>query len=160
MNWGDYSMTLEEARDLLQHIVVVEREATDCPCCGRLAKVYQRQINHTMARNLALAYRKYGVRTPFRIAELNRRGDKDPGNLNLLIHWGLIQKEEPTLREDGGKAGWWSVTKLGRAWLRGKTTVQRYAVLYQNELVEMMGETWSVHDAMKKTFNLKDLMEE
>jgi hypothetical protein len=46
-----------------------------------------------------------------------------------LAYWGLVEEAtEP--REDGGRAGWWRITKKGEAFLRREIMLPKYALVY------------------------------
>ena len=122
-----------------------------CPCCGQFAKVYERRINASMVRALVALWRRGPdwVHLP--------PVDPSHGEAARLSYWGLIE-EEPTVREDGGRAGWWRITQKGNWWLEGRFPVQMYARIYNGRLLGFSGGPWFVQDAVRDKFDLQQLM--
>lgn len=146
--------TLEQAQEWLRKHV---DEGAKCPCCTQLAKVYRRKINAGAARALVRMVVRYGegewVHVPT-TADFSRLG----GEWAKLRFWGLVV-EQPEVREDGGRAGYWQVTPLGRAFALGRARVPKYARIYDQRLLGLVDEqTVDIHDALGTKFNLEDLM--
>ena len=112
----DVAWTVADAKAWLRDRV---DDGTRCPCCTQLAKVYKRQINGAMVRALVGLYRASHVGAVF--AHLPPI-DPSHGDAAKLAYWGLIE-EEPTVREDGGRSGWWRITPLGVDWLHARVTL-------------------------------------
>ena len=74
-----------------------------------------------------------------------------------LRYWGLLE-EELELRPDGGRAGWWRVTELGEWFVLKEATVPRYARIYDNRCLSLVGDQVSITDALGTKFNYDDLM--
>lgn len=146
----DDGTTLVEAREWLRDRI---DHGAHCPCCGQLAKVYRRKINAGMAVAL------------IRLC-IASRGDAfvhlppiDPshGDAAKMVHWGLIE-EELTTRPDGGRAGYWRPTPRGRRWAHNRSTVPKFAVIYDGGCHRLdPAESWSVVDALAKRFDLDEL---
>jgi hypothetical protein len=145
-------VTLEEARDWLRARV---EDGDYCPCCTQFAKVYKRKINSGMVRALINLYRAGGPGRDFRHLPPI---DPSHGDAAKLVYWELIE-EEPVVREDGGRAGWWRVTPLGEDFLRGWIKVIKYARVYDSRLLGFTGGKVDVRDALGTKFKLDDLME-
>jgi hypothetical protein len=79
------------------------------------------------------------------------------GDVAKLEFWGLIE-EERAVRIDGGRAGFWRVTRRGEDWIERKTTVPKYARIYDGRLLSLTGPAVSIDDALGGTFRLDDLM--
>jgi hypothetical protein len=75
-----------------------------------------------------------------------------------LVYWEMIE-EEPKVREDGGRAGWWRITGLGIEWLHSRVSVPTYARVYDGRLLSLTGDPFWVKDAVKERFDLRELME-
>lgn len=146
-------LTLREARELLRPLA---REGHKCPLCTQFVKIYRRQINATMARNLIIAFQRHEYQ-PFHLAELDGRGDKREADFAKLRFWGLIHEEDER-REDGGRAGYWRISALGSCWIYDETTVSRYALIFDNRLLGHEGEPWSVRQALGTKFDYAELM--
>lgn len=145
--------TIAEGRDWLRE--KVEKGAC-CPLCGQYAKVYRRTITAAMARALALIWHEgaWGKRLYVHVPSVDpARG----GDVAKLEHWGLIE-EERVVRPDGGRAGYWRLTRRGEDWLNAKTSVPKYARLYDGKLLSLTGPAWGVFDALGKRFDYRELM--
>lgn len=144
-------ITLEQARaDLRKHV----EEGARCPCCTQFAKVYRRKINAGAAVGLVRMVVRYGdewVHVPTHFSRLG-------GEFARLRYWSLVV-EQPEVREDGGRAGYWQVTPLGRDFALGRARVPKYARVYDGRLLGLVDEqTVSIRDALGTKFNLEDLM--
>lgn len=147
------SATLGEAKQWLRaHI----EEGAPCPCCTQFAKVYRRRIHGSQARVLISLYREYGALYGYlpdiRLA-IGIQANDEP----MLRHWDLIV-EEPSERSDGGRAGWWRLTELGLAWVKGEASVPKFAVMYDNRRLRLDGPPTTIRDALGTKFNLAELM--
>jgi hypothetical protein len=146
------SETLIEARDRLRANV---DEGETCPCCGQFAKVYRRKIHTTMARDLLTAYRTARYEW-FHLPTL--LGGRHQGDFPKLAHWQLIE-EMPAQREDGSsRAGWWRLTPKGAAFARDLARVQKYARIYNGQLLGFDGDPVGIRDALGSRFSYNDLM--
>ena len=146
--------TIGEGRDWLRE----RREVgAECPLCHQLAKVYRRTITSAMARALALIWHEggWGSRLYVHVPSVDpARG----GDVAKLEHWGLLE-EERTVRTDGGRAGYWRVTRKGEDWLNGSVSVPKYARMYDGRLLSLTGPAWTVFEALGKRFDYRELMD-
>lgn len=160
------SMTLGEARakmaellgiDLEQrpHGIVRAEAEVICPCCTRLAKVYdKRKLNSAMAARLIGFYRQFGVGEWFHSPSF-ARNDGDTGKLG---YWHLVEEERTIRRPDGGRAGYWRVTPTGQAFVRGEITVPKFAVVYDKVVLQLTGEPINIRQALGSKFDYAELM--
>lgn len=160
MTYVDFTddMTLGEARDALRELAM--HGGAKCPCCRQLAKVYRRNLTSVAARAVTALYRDHGLTfghmptvARHRLPDVAHQG----GYLVLGAHWDLIE-EERELRPDGGRAGWWRVTDLGEAWVRGHATVPKYAHVYDGRCLRVDGEQVTIEDALGARFSYAELM--
>lgn len=129
-------------------------EGALCPCCRQLAKIYKRRINSGQARILIKWWRNYGT-TP---VKLSQAVQTPGGDYAKLRWWGLIEKL-PGVREDGGSAGVWRVTDLGRRFVHGTARIPRAARVYNNTLLRLdAAETVSIREALGAKFDYDELM--
>jgi len=146
--------TLEEVRDWLRARV---EKGTHCPACEQFAKVYRRQIYAGMVQALVLMYREgdFSRRLYVHVPSIDpARG----GDVAKLEFWGLIE-EERAVRSDGGRAGYWRVTRRGEDFLQRKVAVPKYARIYDGRLLSLTGVLVTVDDALARGgFRLDDLM--
>lgn len=154
--------TLAEARAELRE--AVKGKGAKCPCCDQFAKIYQRPIGSASARALVLMYLAGGHLAPVHLptvlsaARSNGGPRSSGGDEAKMVYWGLII-DAGTVREDGGRAGWWRLTDAGVDWVRERSTVPKYAHIYDGRLLKLDGEPWSIRQALGTKFDLRDLME-
>lgn len=145
------SMTLGEARALLLSLI---DEGVLCPCCGQNAEVYKRKIHTTLAKALITLYRHSAPGQFVHTASL----PGDTHEISQLSWWGLIE-EELIRRPDGGRAGWWRIVPPGVNWVMARTTVPKYARVYDGTCLSLTGEPVTIRDALGTKFNYRELME-
>lgn len=125
-----------------------------CPVCEQHVQVYRRKINAGMARSLIRMYRAGGldwVHLPTQIGARSREEGK-------LAYWNLVE-EEKILRPDGGRAGYWRVTKLGELFLKDQCTVPKYARVYNQKVLSLdPSEQVTIKDALGTKFDYNELM--
>lgn len=124
--------TLEEAIRLVNEH---RQEGIVCPCCGRLAAVYQRRIHAEAAKFLLLLVRAF--EDPQSAYLLDYDGDgkawlhtrtlfpnapKASTDGSYLVHWNLVEQ-----RPDS--AGWYRPTGGGVDFAHGRTKVPSVVVL-------------------------------
>ena len=133
-----------------------EENGIHCPCCDQFVKVYQRQIHSTMARSLIFMWKRAkmeGCHLPTVLGKWNT------GDVAKLQYWGLIEPILEPLRDDGSRRnGWWKITPLGRQWLFDEASVQKYAFVYNQQLLRLDGPFVSIKDCLTKRFNYAELM--
>lgn len=107
-----------------------------------------------MARSLIRMYRTYGLEFGY-LPKL----PADSREEGKLVHWGLVEELQET-RPDGGRAGWWRVTEKGEAFILHGLKVPKYVLLYGGKFLgyEDPSKVVSIRDALKKKFNLEELM--
>lgn len=143
--------TIEHSREWLDEN---RHEGVSCPSCEQYVKVYRRTINGGMVRTLATMYQKAGlefVHVPSLKVDTNHE-------VSQLAWRGLVE-EEKRVREDGGRAGFWKVTLAGALWLKGITSAPKYAIVYNNKVLELTeDDTVRVTDVKTKNFNLQEVI--
>lgn len=144
--------TLGEAKQWLRGNLM---EGAPCPCCTQFAKVYRRRIHTTMARALIQLYR-HGARGEDFIHAPSLPGDTH--EISQAVWWGLIE-EERVRREDGGRAGWWTLTKRGVDFVQDRARVPEYALVYDGSPIRTEGDLIGIRDALGKRFRYDDLMQ-
>jgi hypothetical protein len=149
-------MTVAAAREQLVRQLP---DGVDCPVCRQRAKQYARPLTSVAVRALAALYAAHGRTAghlPTIAADRMRDVAHQGGYLSLSQHWGLMVPEAVT-RPDGGRGGFWSVTQLGEAFLRGEKTVQKYALIYNGELLELQGEPVTARSLLGEAFDYSQI---
>jgi hypothetical protein len=151
--WDESTETLSDARARLRARL---GDGLTCPCCGQFAKRYRRKVNAGMVKSLLRIYMS-GNQSKFEwvyIPALLLRSHEE----GKLAYWGLLE-EASVEREDGGRAGWWRVTKKGEDFLYGRLRIAKYAIVYNAVCTELdASKTVTVSDCMKTGFDLAELM--
>lgn len=128
-------------------------DGAPCPLCDQHAQMYRRKITSTMARALIAAWTKAGidwVHLPSVVGAL--RADEAK-----LAYWGLIE-EERSIREDGGRAGYWRVTDAGVDFVHGRLKVPKFALVYNGRCFGHEGDQVSIEDCLGQRFRLDELL--
>lgn len=150
-------MPLREARDVLRELV---EDGHECPLCRQFAKVYRRRVHATMARELIHFYRRAGLEwfdLPLLAGEISGKRRAYTGDSAKLRYWGLME-ENDARREDGGRAGWWRVTRRGVDWVTCRLLIPKYARIYDGRCLGYAGEPVSIEDALGERFDYRELM--
>lgn len=126
---------------------------TTCPLCFQHAELYARKIDRGSTLALIDAYREHGLdwfHAPShpRVAELG-------GAWARLRYWGLIE-EQLGRREDGGRQGWWRITRAGELFLLGLLRLPAIAPVYNREAHDLMGSPVGISDALGEPFDLRE----
>lgn len=129
-------------------------EGAHCPCCTQRAQVYRRSINSGMARSLITMWRVGGKdwqHVPTTVGGQSREEGK-------LRYWQLVE-EATEERPDGGRAGFWRVTEVGRQFALGSIALPRWALIYDGRLLALDGrERRDIHAALGSKFSLEALL--
>jgi hypothetical protein len=136
------------------------KDGCTCPACGQFVKAYKRSITSAMAVGLILLY-KYSadfVHIENFFKSKNDLPSSIRGDISKLCHWGLLEKK-PGNREDGStRNGYYRVTHKGELFVSGHIHVEKYAVLYNQRLLEVEGDYITIKDALGNKFNYEKLM--
>ena len=151
--------TLQEAQDSFRQ-QLFEGKKVKCPCCGRRAKVYKRKINSGMARMLIRFYEVH-FRLPdeewVHVHDLFGGFGQKHRDWPVLRLWGLVQPKGET-DEDGKSSGFWKLTPLGRAFVRGERDVPKHVYMYNRQKVDESEERISISVALGDAFDYAELM--
>lgn len=111
-----------------------------CPVCRKVARWREGGISSSMARTLLKAYTA-GPKERFQCRKIDARDHN--GDYAKLRFWGLIC-------EAGPPKGWWRLTPLGRAFVRGEAEVPGKVWTYDKKLVAVFGDPVSIVDCLAK----------
>ena len=129
-------------------------KGVDCPACEQRVQVYKRKINSGMARSLIEMYRVGGldwIHVPTQIGARSREEGK-------LAYWNLVE-EERAVRPDGGRTGYWRLTRIGELFVTNRCTVPKYARVYNGRVLSLIPtEQVTITDALGTKFSYSDLM--
>ncbi len=129
-----------------------------CPCCGLLVRIYRRPIASPSAAMLILAATQYRDQL-FHQPTLERLAGFTAGDWAKLRYWGLIEESQVYLGSNQPRAGWWSVTARGWDFVHRRAHVQRYAVIFDSQLLRLEGPPTSIVDALGTRFNYGEVVQ-
>jgi hypothetical protein len=148
--------TLAEARQWMRERI---DDGVTCPCCEQKARVYLRKLNRTMVLLPLELSRRNGfewTHVPTFARQHLISVAHQGGYLTMSQHWGLIE-EERLVRTDGGRAGWWRLTRKGSVFVNGRAHVPERARIYDGRCLGLIGNPISIHDALGTPFDLRDI---
>ena len=142
--------TLDEARTELRE--AVKKGGVTCPCCQQHVQVYQRSVTSSMAAGLVNVWVAVGAAS-FRPLEVqSRRGlpYRMFSDFQKLRYWELIAEQS-----DGS----YRITSLGEAFLQGNTSIDKYAVVYNGNVIRMRGPRTDIREILRRgKFDLDQLL--
>lgn len=128
-----------------------------CPTCNQHSQVYRWSLYSTAAQALLLFYRLGGTDTFIHSNMLKDLGYRGQGDAARLRMWELVERETEA-RDDGGRSGYWRVTPFGERFVKGNSTVDLYAYVYNSRVLSFDGDQVSIHDALGKRFSYNEMM--
>jgi len=158
--------SLEEAKKWLRERV---KDGAKCPCCTQFAKVYKRKINSSMACVLTVVA-KFFRRSPDPWLHVPSYIESQPlppkvraavrGDWAKLVYWRCLEAK-PGEREDGStRIGFWRITQVGMDFVSGTIQLPKYARIYDDRCLGLVGDRISITDALGDRFNYDELMKE
>jgi hypothetical protein len=152
--------TLQEAQDSFRQRLF-EGKSAHCPCCGRKGKVYKRKLNSGMARMLIRFYEVHFRLGPdhewVHVHDLFGGFGQKHRDWPVLRLWGVVEHKDK--RDDKTNAsGFWKLTDLGRAFVRGESSVPKHVYMYNRQRVDASDELITIHEALGDAFDYAELM--
>lgn len=151
--------TLQEAKDYLKDNW---EKGVECPCCKQTVKLYKRKM--TSATGIVMIKISKADKDDQGYVHLppildNLKGTAHQGGYATLAHhWGLIEPMM-ALRDDGSnRVGYWRLTPAGQDFVEGKTTVARYAKIYNNHCYGLQGDQVGIREVLGNKFSYRELM--
>lgn len=137
------------------------KEGCVCPLTGRTIKMWTQKLDKNMAASLLRLYKvapsgRY-VHYPTELAHLTPKG-QDNHKISQLKWWYLVE-EELTLRPDGGRAGHWRITQMGREFCQREIEVPCRALTWRGEVQDWEGKEINILDALGESFNYWELIQ-
>ena len=145
-------MPLGEAMELLLEGAI--NGGVICPCCSQFAKVYKRKINSAMAKGLIDLYKAGGISEFVHAPTISSCRE-----VSQLAWWGLVA-EESTLRPDGGKSGYWKVTKKGEEFIKSEVKCDKYTYVFDGKILGHDGDMVDISEALGEPFHYRSMMNE
>ena len=166
---GSNGYSLREAKIWLEERV--NAEGAICPCCNQFAKIYKRTINSSMAYALILIERQFAkgqdlepegwLHVPTFLTRVKAGVAGRGGDWAKLVYWGILEKRV-ALRDDGSaRVGHYKLPPLGVEFVHGKTSVPKFAHVYNGKALKLSGKDIFIQEALSKSnkFNYNELMQ-
>lgn len=130
----------------------------NCPTCGRYSKVYHRQIHLSIALQLIQLYKLGGHEKFIHTHKLLAKGTSGVGDFSKAKYWQLIteKKHEP---DDKKSSGFWRLTDLGLEFVLKKARIKKFAVVYDDRVIDAVGRLVSIEDCLQNKFSYQELMD-
>lgn len=149
-------MTLEEAREVVNTRL---DKGVQCPCCFKYVRRYRRKFNGTMAKSLlwlvhvqdqmGVEYVDVPKHAPRWLVRSNQ--------LPTLRWWDLVERPD-SIVEGVKHSGLWSATDKGVSFARGDLSIEHTCVTYNGNLEWLEGSDISIHEALGKKFDYREIM--
>lgn len=151
--------TLIQARDEWRE--TIHNDGGVCPCCARWGKVYNRQINGTMAFSLAWLYgqnKKKGIREWIDVPNTAPKFVLRSNQLSTLRWWGLVERQLPEPDDTNKHSGMWRMTLRGMDFVDNLVLVPKKVFTYNGEVVKVSDELVSFESCKDKRFDYNEVM--
>lgn len=132
-------------------------ESLDCPCCKRHAMIYTRKIHTSIALQLINLYRLGGHVAYIHTSKLIAPGSSGIGDFSKAKYWGLIEPKENT-DDDKKSSGYWRLTSIGIAFVRGKQSVAGAALVFDDKVIGFTDDPTDIRAALGHKFSYDELM--
>lgn len=129
--------------------------SVQCPCCDKMAKIYQRHIYREQINQLFRLHAMGGYKKFCHITEFGKQG----GDFAKLEWWGLIEEmPKDEAQKNKRTSGFWRITEKGGDFMAGFIPVPRFVREYNGKVLEYSQEKWFIKDAYGEGFNLQAMM--
>jgi hypothetical protein len=134
-------------------------EKGDCPCCLRHAQIYKRHLHFVTAWQLIRLYKMGGYGEYVNASELIYDAQHGTGDFSKMKYWGLIERRPLDGSETTKKSsGWWRLTDKGASFVLGKTTIKKFALIFDDEIIGFEGDDIDIRYALNQKFDYERLM--
>jgi hypothetical protein len=141
--------SLAEAKDRFLRGLKATARGAECPCCGRVGRIYKRSIHATMVRILIRLYTLGGDRDWVSIQTLFPSITHRGGEWSRTKLWGLIES---------GSRGDWRLTSEGVEFVLDRLKVPRRVHVWNNEVIGFDGEMVGAREVVNEHFSYDALM--
>lgn len=129
----------------------------NCPECGRHAQIYYRRIHASIALQIVQLYKLGGDTMYVHTSKLIPKGGCGVGDFSKAKYWGLIE-EKTALSSKQKSSGYWMLTKLGIEFVTNDAKLPKFALVYDDKVIDMMGSLVSISDCLIHKFDYDELM--
>jgi len=145
----------------------VERNGpgTHCNACGQFVKVYHRQIHSSIAVALIVLFKMNRTAEWVHTTNISKVNDvciNGRCEIPKALYWGLIEEcpvDVKELENGSNRVGLYRITEKGKDFVLNKSTVPKYAYIFNDTILGFSEETVGIKDCLKNKFNYHELME-
>lgn len=133
----------------------------NCRTCGQLVKLYKRPISGMEAARLIRLYvasKNNPKKEFFHLRDFSPAGYNASADFHKLKYMGLVEEKPAESSDEKKNSGYWKITDNGKLFVETKSTVPKYALIFDGKLFGFMGPNQSINDRLGKKFNYGDLM--
>lgn len=147
--------TLVEARQ--QFNSAIKDKGANCPCCKRWGKINGYQITSTQTRGMIWMLKNFRKNEWIDLGKAPKWILRSK-SMATLHHWGLLEAKPKKDDEDKRASGLWRLTPRGHDFIRRRTTMPKYAFVFDNRLIKVSKEQVDVVQTLGKKFSYEELM--
>ena len=149
--------TLQIAKNDLRQGWETPNGAT-CACCQQKVKLYKRSLYAAPLTALIKLYR-LNKKAPrhYHMTEIGTP-KSGGGDFSKLIYWGFIEAQEGNDNPDTRTSGFWSITPLGRSFVRNEVAVPKSKFIYNNRVYGDSDEMVKISEVRSRGFNYQELI--
>lgn len=136
---------------------IINGAKVHCPCCGRYAQTYDRQLHTSICMQLMKLYKLGGEHEYIHNSKLIPPGGSGVGDFSKARYWDLIT-EAPNNWEHQRPTGNWKLTRLGVDYVLDRVALPQYALVYDDRVIKHHGRLMRISDSIKKKFDYQELM--
>lgn len=158
----DSTATLKEAKEFLRKHY--QKDGATCPCCLQRVKEYGRPLTGAMCYVLILVYKAFPAPTWLHVENYLKTtasgGKKNlRGDFHKLVHWKLLQKREGDHENGSPRNGYYRITPMGEAFVKGLSQVPSKVYIYNGKVQRFSKDLITIQDALGKHFDYNEIMQ-
>ena len=143
-------------QEWLEYRDVLKNGGGNCPCCGRWGKINGYQINSTQVRGMIWMLKNFHKDEWIDLGKAPKWVLRSK-SMATLHHWNLLETKKTTGKNARG-SGLWRLTPHGHDFIYCRTTVPKYAFVFNNRLEKFSKEQVDVTQVLGKKFSYDELM--
>lgn len=133
-------------------------EKKDCPCCGRHAQMYKRNLHATAAKKLVKLYRLGGQHEYIHTSRLIDEGETGAGDFSKAKYWKLIVEAENNW-EGKRTSGNWKLTDKGVGFVLDLITIPKSVMIFDDRVFGFSEDHTNIQQCLTSGgFNYSELM--
>lgn len=147
--------TLAQARR--EYAKVIKNDGGNCPCCSRWGKIHGYQVTSTHTRGMIWMFKRFRKNEWIDLGRAPRWILRAK-TMSVLQHWKLLERKAKDVDEDKRGSGFWRLTEKGRDFIRNRTSISKYAFVFDNRVIKLSPQRVDVITTLGKKFSYNELM--